>query len=100
MGIGGLHRVLRDLTGRGDLGLHQRSLSQPRALQGAESGQFDALDYERDYFGPVSSTRRQISGTAILVVCSHDGADVLRSAVHVSRDEGRYAGTDAAQAGD
>ncbi len=44
---GRLHRLLRVFAGRGDLGLSQRSLSQPGARQGPEPGQLHALDHER-----------------------------------------------------
>ena len=46
LAAGRLHRLLRVFAGRGDLGLSQRSLSQPRARQGPEPGQLHALDHE------------------------------------------------------
>ena len=44
---GRLHCVLRHLSGRRHLGVHQRGLPQPRTLQGTEPRQLDALDHER-----------------------------------------------------
>ena len=44
---GHLHRVLRHLAGRGDLGLHRRGLSEPGAVEGPGAGKLVALDYER-----------------------------------------------------
>ena len=47
LAAGRLHRLLRVLAGRGDLGLHQRSVPEPRARQRPESGQLHPLDHER-----------------------------------------------------
>ena len=38
LSAGGLYRVLCDLAGSGDLGVHQRSVSEPRAGEGTEPG--------------------------------------------------------------
>ncbi len=46
---GYLYRVLLDVAGRGDLGLHRRGLSQFSALKGPGRGQRQPLDHEHDH---------------------------------------------------
>ena len=96
-----LYRVLRDFRGRGHLGVHQRSVSQPRPFERAEPGQFDPLDHELHHLARLSlfcgPFRWRLS---LCILRRHDGADVFRRALHLSRDQGRYAGADAAQTGD
>ncbi len=47
LAAGRLHRLLRLLAGRGDLGLPERGLPDARAGQGPEPRQLYALDHER-----------------------------------------------------
>ncbi len=49
LAAGCLYRVLLGFARRGDLGLHCGGVSQPRPLQGSESGVFVALADERDH---------------------------------------------------
>ncbi len=44
--VGRIHRLLCDLTGSGDLGLHQRNFSHAGAREGPGAGEFFALDHE------------------------------------------------------
>ena len=64
-----LHRVLCAFPGRGDLGLHRRSVSQLSALEGPGRGQRQPLDHEHRHRPHLSRGRAQ-HGTRRPRLCS------------------------------
>ena len=69
----GVHRLARIRSRGGDLGVHQRDLSQPRAGPRPGVGQLHALGDGRRDLLDVSDVRRGVGRSYICVLCRHDG---------------------------
>ena len=75
-----LYRFLRVFAGRGYLGLHQRSVPNSRARQGAKSGQLYPLGHECAHFVDIPHSRRPFPSRAVCLLRSDDGSAVCRRA--------------------
>ena len=64
----GVHRLARVRPGRGDLGLHQRDLPQPRARSRPGPGELHALDDGGGHLVDVPDDRRQIRRARLRVL--------------------------------
>src|SRR5260370_28140659 len=97
MAAGWLYRFLLVFTGRGDLGLSQRDLSQPRARERPEPGQLLPLVHECGGITAVPDLGSIVPCSSIRVLCMHGCAAVLCCAVLVPRNArclvGRHAKT-------
>ena len=89
-----VHRLLRNLAGISDLGVHLGGLSIACALEGPEPWVVLSLDHERDHRLPVPADRGALTCRTVLLLRSDDGAAVLRGALCVSGDQGADAGED------
>ncbi len=93
---GGIHRVLRDFAGCGDLGLHRRGVSEPRAGKGAGAGKLRALGNECVDRLLFPAGREGFGRRAVRAFWCDDAGAVCCGAAVLSGDQGRQPGAVAA----
>ena len=94
-----VYRRLRYLAGRGHLGVPRGGLPHTRARQRAKPRHLRKLDQQCHPFRRLSCDRSPSCRRSLLLFRRHDGAAILRRALHLSRDQGPQPGADAAQDG-
>ena len=95
----GVYRLPRLWAGRGDLGVHQRDLSQPRPRPRTGAGQLHPLDHGRRDHLDLPLDRRMVGRIHLRLLLPDDGVAIGMGAGGHAGDQGRAAGTNPAELG-
>jgi len=84
LAAGHLYRLLRVLAGRGNLGLHQRSVSESSAGERTKPGQLHPLDYGGSNLAGISGGGKMVEAASVRFLCCDHSVAILCSAAAVS----------------